>query len=533
MTVSNSNPIQFWPTGEESYNEKAICGVYKECYCQKFNCDDTIKTQIQASTGGQFELRLVDESGGEFYTKELAEIDTGVYESSFNYRDEVNTISEIIAPTLWSSIGTDFTEVTATTFVSYKKNSDALHQYYQAINPITNGNYSESFEIEVEIDGNTTGVNVICFLGYNTLGAQIANTVTTKLYTSAGRYTLTIPRKLVQGSNSATYLYVWVNNDATGGGESWVTVTLPVGSPIQLDDSCGGIAQAKIYDVSQVDALAGFTQRAHSFISGTQVNWTLGSNITVTVGGTSVTKLAIDNLPTFAGQTYIFEYSCNFGANGANLYIILLDDNYNLTHVLPSIPDSGLDEVTGTVEINPTSDGSYIAFFIQNGGVSNTFTMHTLEKVGPLDTELYHSDCIEFKEDHECTEVITYSNSKNFDGLVFETVGSPIPGTFSLRIPAQFYVEGEPMEQEDHEKSNGEIVTLRQTIQTKRLLETGYMPGYMHQKLRRVLMMSNVSIDGKSWKKRDSYDDNPVRRYTMKKASVWLTEATSVKKNTL
>jgi hypothetical protein len=145
-------------------------------------------------------------------------------------------------------------------------------------------------------------------------------------------------------------------------------------------------------------------------------------------------------------------------------------------------------------------------------------------------TVLFRSDCISIADSHDCSILIEYTNSSNFDGLYYD--GSPGP-TFQLRIPAVFFEEKNPQEQEDLELSNGRIITLRQTIVEKRLLETGYMPNYMHRKVQKVLMHETVSIDGDYWKKRDSYDDSPVKKYNLKRAEVLLTKYDSVEKNTI
>jgi hypothetical protein len=127
--------------------------------------------------------------------------------------------------------------------------------------------------------------------------------------------------------------------------------------------------------------------------------------------------------------------------------------------------------------------------------------------------------------------LIEYSNSSDFDGLYYS---DPSPNTtFQLRIPAIFFEEKNPQEQEDIELSNGRIVTIRQTIVEKRLLETGFMPNYMHRKLQKVLMHETVSIDGDYWKRRDSYDDSPIKKYNLKRAEVLLTKYDSVEKNTI
>lgn len=141
------------------------------------------------------------------------------------------------------------------------------------------------------------------------------------------------------------------------------------------------------------------------------------------------------------------------------------------------------------------------------------------------------SDCIDLKESHDCTKLITYQNSSDFDGINYTNV-SPDAG-FKLRIPAIFFEEENPQEQEDLELSNGVIVTLRQSIVEKRKLETGFMPNYMHRKLQKILMHDSVYIDGDYWKKRDSYDTSPVKKYNLKTASVLLTKYDSVEKNTI
>ncbi len=132
--------------------------------------------------------------------------------------------------------------------------------------------------------------------------------------------------------------------------------------------------------------------------------------------------------------------------------------------------------------------------------------------------------------DLDCSVTIEYTNSKNFDGILYEQ--SPQP-TFQIVIPAQFWKEDNPQTQEDSELSNGEIVTRRQSIVQKTLLEIGYMPNVMHLKLQKILMHNSITINGQQWKKRDAYESENLNRYGLKKATVWLTKYNSVQKNTL
>lgn len=147
------------------------------------------------------------------------------------------------------------------------------------------------------------------------------------------------------------------------------------------------------------------------------------------------------------------------------------------------------------------------------------------------DIELAKSDCIDLKESHDCTELISYTNSTDFDDIDYES-GSPAP-TFYLRIPAMFHEEENPQTQEDSELSNGVIVTRRQTIQEKRLLDTGYLPNYMHKKIQKVLMHETIVIDDTQWKRRDAYEANPIKKYNLKRATVLLTKYNSIERNTI
>lgn len=132
--------------------------------------------------------------------------------------------------------------------------------------------------------------------------------------------------------------------------------------------------------------------------------------------------------------------------------------------------------------------------------------------------------------DLDCSVTIRYSNSKDFDGIKYDI--SPQP-EFKIVLPGTFWKEENPQEQEDSELSNGVIITRRQSITQKRLLELGFMPNYEHLKVQKILMHNYIEIDGDLWKKRDNYESENLNKYGLKRASVWLTKYNSVEKNTL
>lgn len=140
------------------------------------------------------------------------------------------------------------------------------------------------------------------------------------------------------------------------------------------------------------------------------------------------------------------------------------------------------------------------------------------------------SDCLDVRTNHQCTKLMEYTNSDDFDGIIYDM--SPQP-TFYLRVPAQLLEDENPQTQEDLELSNGTIVTVRQTIQEKSIFKLGYMPPYMHTKVQKVLMHDTVVIDDIQWKRRDPYEAPRIEDYPLKKGEVLLTKYNSVLKNTI
>ncbi len=149
------------------------------------------------------------------------------------------------------------------------------------------------------------------------------------------------------------------------------------------------------------------------------------------------------------------------------------------------------------------------------------------------ETIVAFSDCIDVRESHECTELLRYSNSKDFAGIEYSSL-SP-QADFYIRIPAVFFHETNPTEEEDFETSGETTVSLRQEIKVKRNLQIGYMPDYMHRKMTLVLAHQTVEIDGDEWVRRDPYEKVPPsnKRYPLKMANVLLTLQGYIKRNIL
>lgn len=177
----------------------------------------------------------------------------------------------------------------------------------------------------------------------------------------------------------------------------------------------------------------------------------------------------------------------------------------------------------------------YLLIIGANGDWNTVLDRRLIFKIYSGATLLAFSDCVEItsNDDFTCTKLISYSNSSDFGGINFPDF-SP-PATFYIRIPAVFFDEQYPQEQEDLELSSDEIITLWSKIEGKKLLDIGYMPFYMHLKLQMILMMDSVSIDGIYWRMRDPYQITPPssKRSALRRAQVILSDRDFIDRNLL
>lgn len=202
---------------------------------------------------------------------------------------------------------------------------------------------------------------------------------------------------------------------------------------------------------------------------------------------------------------------------------------------------SGMTESSshsGTL-LTSQSDFDEIRFFCRatytttNASNDLDWSFHLLQaELNTIDETVASSDCLDIKTAHDCTQLISYTNSKDFADIEYTTF-SP-NAEFYIRIPAVFFHERNTEEQERFETSGQTIVRLRDEIKIKRLLEIGFMPDYMHRKLLLILAHDTVEIDSEEWVRNDPYEKvDGNRRYPLKKANVLLTQQGYIKRNIL
>lgn len=88
MTISDANPVQFWPSGELTYNETAVCSVEPVFWCQQWECDDPIHIQFtDAAITGDALLHVYDDEGILLNSSKFSEISPNVYDIDFTYNE--------------------------------------------------------------------------------------------------------------------------------------------------------------------------------------------------------------------------------------------------------------------------------------------------------------------------------------------------------------------------------------------------------------------------------------------------------------
>lgn len=326
-----------------------------------------------------------------------------------------------------------------------------------------------------------------------------------------------------------------------------------------LDKSESILAELPFDVIAQKDYLKPYPMEDwdNATTGGSNPDWTTGPNPSVTTTGLGISKALRISVSDIPAGNYKLRYSNDVSANGAVRAVQFRKNGVSIESffmadanggfitedvVLPEEPDeiriqqlgSGGNVTTTIYSLELLSDEVVYAVEFtpdQIDACDQTIKLQGI-KGGSPDEVIFQSDEISIKSYHACTVAIDYTNHKDFAGIAYSDL-SPVP-TFRLRIPAIFFEQDNPAEQEDHELSSGEIVRLYNKLEERRKLDIGFMPQYLHRKLQLVLMHDVVIIDGKEWIKREAYERiDGNKRYPLKRASVWLHDKNYIKENQL
>lgn len=539
MTISDATPIQFWLNGQETFNESPECGLTQVCFCQPFNCTDELAIQFEDDSGTGFVLDVVNSEGEILEQISFEEISDGTFYLSF-------TPSEYgICEKVQLKIKSNTPESAWTTGTSAADNTWTSITYgnglFVAVSESGSGNRVMTSSDGVSWTSRTSAADnswKSVTYGNGLFVAVSSSGSGNRVMTSPDGINWTIQ---TSAANAQWQDVVWASDlnlfvaVASTGGTSNV-MTSPDGITWTLQTSANGNTYQSIaYGEGLLVAVSlnGTTASVMTSINGT--SWT--SRTTLTDGWTEVVYGAGRFVAVGTnGVMYSLDgINWNSGTEATNHNWAGLAFNDSI-FVAVSVDGTSMKSINGNEWSSLTvptanqwasiaTDGEVFVSVSANGTGDRVMVLETVY------TEVASSDCIDLRNNHQCSKLISYTNAKDFDGINYEGI-SPQP-VFYLRIPANWTDQQNPQTQEDLELSNGVIVTLRQTIQKKRELSIGYIPDYMHYKIQTILMHDTIIIDGLQWKRRDGYEAPKITDYPLKKGTVLLTIYNSVLKNTI
>lgn len=297
-------------------------------------------------------------------------------------------------------------------------------------------------------------------------------------------------------------------------------------------------------------------------IDGTGPAWTEGNTPSVVLGilgsGNNISERLNESISGLAAGVYNFTYSIT--TTGDATITVTFRKNGTSVSTISSILLSGAATHSATISVTLSDTPDQITVTASNFGLSGitvtltSFTMTNSDtfslNVVPLDYEICDqmikfeiwtdaspaervakSDYLDIKQTHPDTRLFSYTNNRNFAGLVYENI-SPVE-TFYIRVRCRFYHRRFPQNDEAMELTSS-IITTSSQHKRQRLLEVIHAPYYFHDKLISVLQHHTVQIDNIYWKKEESYDVNEgEKRWPLKSATCYLTEKNSVIRNVI
>jgi len=93
INISNAIPIQFWPLGVPTYNEKPEPGVDHACYFKKWNAEDEIALQFYDTSDFNYQLEILDKAGTVLHTRAFTKsFVNGIYvfDTGFRWFFDIN-----------------------------------------------------------------------------------------------------------------------------------------------------------------------------------------------------------------------------------------------------------------------------------------------------------------------------------------------------------------------------------------------------------------------------------------------------------
>lgn len=523
MIVSKANPIELWDINDETYHEKVICGVHKDCFYQPWECDDPIKIQFQGDSF-DYEVVIFDSAGN-------ASQVVGMSMSPLSEPiDFLNTDFDTqLLP--WLSTDPGPTGAPSWTWMAggFARYHSALYNrssyLYQSASNESGmwlpGSYVLDYSITNESSGGADNPEFLLMATFmdnlNDPGnpAEGIAVTLTRGETSTGQaaFTLTEPVKklafYVSRSGSTVDLDVDIQVDylrlsSAPSVDNLHYASFSFDNLGNIPNPCDGIYQIKIRKEADI------ADSVEPAATSTTENITL------------VGHQIINGVQTVDEMRVLVKNQTNQTQNG--VYLAFEDSWVRAGDANESSEFNGMvvSVLGGTV-----GQGTYTQTTpsVTLGSSNIVFAIYDYEYI-------LKSDPLDVREHHECTVLANYSNDSDYADLIYDNI-SPAQ-SFYLRIPTDFWQERFQEEMETHDLSNNKTIALNSEVKVQKLMETDFLPMYFHKKLTLIMKHQTLLIDGVAYTQTEAYNIvQGNKKFSTKRGNVWLLEQDSVVRNTM
>ncbi len=125
------------------------------------------------------------------------------------------------------------------------------------------------------------------------------------------------------------------------------------------------------------------------------------------------------------------------------------------------------------------------------------------------------SEPLRLADAHENTVVLDYGNTDNAFGTVWSTGYRA-----RLRVPGTFFRQKNAGTSQVHRNSDDSVVVLASTAQRRTLLETYWLPDWLHEKLFLATRLDSLRVNGQPGTAPEAYDWSPNRAYPLSSGRV-------------
>jgi hypothetical protein len=273
--------------------------------------------------------------------------------------------------------------------------------------------------------------------------------------------------------------------------------------------------------------LAQSSKRLSETISGLQSGtYSLGYNITSTDGEISLAIAFRKNGQVLDSNTIILANGANIGTSS----FVLSDEPDQITVSCTRLENGSVTVTLNSFELESADIFSVTIVPLDYEICDQRIRLKIRSSSSP-EEDIARTDLLDIQPTQPGTKLISYTNERNFAGIVYEGLSPDI--TFYLRVPCRFFHEQFPQADEAMELTSSILTTSSQKKKQK-LLEVELVPYYFHNKVIEVLQHHTVSMDNDYWKKEEAYTINPGdKRWPVKTATCWLTNEGSVVRNVI